>query len=239
MSDVPPVGTQLGDLILEEVFLDYDGPKLFSCRDPVGQRFIAVLVDEDEDSETYLYVPISADRLAAVRSGRLTLRSAFASSKDGTAYSVRTYLDRVDADVEALAHGEIPEDWLPAEAAVLNLPSSARILSIRRATAPLLRAWPRSGLAAAASGRRIDRRHPIRRETWILDAGGPSDLAAEVDVRSYIVEAPLQAAYRAGATVVVLATGEILGRRWVVLPARDGEDIEEVLRTSLGLEVLR
>jgi hypothetical protein len=123
VSDVPPVGTQLGDLQLEEVFLGYDGPKLFSCRNKTGQWFIAVFVDEDGNSEIYLYMPISFDRLRAVRSGQVTLRMAFSNPEDGIAYSVRRYLDRPKCDVELVTADGIPEDWLPEETAVLGLPT--------------------------------------------------------------------------------------------------------------------
>jgi hypothetical protein len=131
VSDIPPVGTQMGDLQLEEVFLDYDGPKLFSCRSRTGQWFIAVFVDEDNTSETYLYMPISHERLLAVRSGQLPLRVAFSSPEDGIAYGVRRYLDRADSEVEVMTDG-IPEDWLPDEAAVLSLPTpTAEVFSPR------------------------------------------------------------------------------------------------------------
>jgi hypothetical protein len=131
VSDIPPVGTQMGDLQLEEVFLDYDGPKLFSCRSKTGQWFIAVFVDEDDTSEIYLYMPISHERLLTVRSGQLPLRVAFSSPEDGIAYSVRRYLDRADSDVNVITDG-IPEEWLPDEAAVLSLPTpTAEVFSPR------------------------------------------------------------------------------------------------------------
>jgi hypothetical protein len=51
-----------------EVYIHYDRPLLFSCRDKVGQKYISVLVEEDDDeNETWLYVPVSQRRFEMLR----------------------------------------------------------------------------------------------------------------------------------------------------------------------------
>ena len=65
MSLVPPKGTVLGSLEIEEVYFYYEGPRFFAARSASGQRYLAIAVDEDEDSDTYLYVSVSADRFRA------------------------------------------------------------------------------------------------------------------------------------------------------------------------------
>jgi hypothetical protein len=97
--------------------------------------------------------------------------------------------------------------------------------------------------AAMAAGRQAPAVHPARpfgRQTWELRADPHWQLSAQVDVRSYIREnAPVQAVHRGGHEVVVLATGEPLGRSWTTLPADEGDDVEQVLMAELGLRRAR
>ncbi len=123
---VLPQGTPLGNLELEEVFLDYDGPKLFSARSATGQRYVAVAVDEDDGGRPiFLYLPVSAERYLAIRSGLLSLREALLEPEG----SVFVYGHAMSIDGIALTlleAREIPDDWLPDEDAFLNVPTATQ-----------------------------------------------------------------------------------------------------------------
>jgi hypothetical protein len=167
VSDVPPVGTKLGDLQLKEVFLSYDGPKLFSCQSGSGQWFIAVFVDEDDESETYLYAPISYERLVKVRSGRESLRKAFSSPEHGRAYSVRRYLDRPDSEVELIKRDLIPEDWLPDETAKLQIDKPIAAANSPERSAPGLARQPSIGRASTSMSSAVWNRRSL---AWVFPA---------------------------------------------------------------------
>ncbi len=109
-----PAGTQLGALHLVETYVHYEGPRLFLARSASGLDYIGLFVDEDEDSETYLYVLITKQRLAMVRSGGMSLREAL-TYPEGPIFSVR-----IAAGGEprlALVEDGVPDRWLPAEGA--------------------------------------------------------------------------------------------------------------------------
>lgn len=122
MNLVPPQGTVLGSLEIEEVYFYYEGPRFFAARNASGQRYLAIAVDEDEGSDTYLYVAVSTDRFRAIRSGLVSLREAYTSAEDGHAVTVKaTYGDSPTNQLELRDSSEIPDAWLPTPDARLEL----------------------------------------------------------------------------------------------------------------------
>jgi hypothetical protein len=82
---------------------------------------LAVAVNEQPDSEDWLYVAMSRDRFLQVRSGRIDLRSAFASPEDEVTFLVTIpHDDRVEATVKPLTP-PIPETLLPSAEEFLRL----------------------------------------------------------------------------------------------------------------------
>jgi hypothetical protein len=127
VSGLLPEGTELGRLSLDEVFIDYEGPKLFSARNAVGQRYLAVAVDDAEDWVVFLYVPVSPARYLSVRSGLLPLRAAIGEPEE-TVWVARLNFVTGESFAEARDPAGIPEDWLPDEDAVLGVPTHTRDL---------------------------------------------------------------------------------------------------------------
>lgn len=107
-SVLPPPGYRLGVLALETVYEYYDGPVLFSARDDLGHAYLAVAVEQD----TLLYVPVSEDRLVAVRTGLVALDAAFGTPESKTVFVVRPESD--EQPVVEIPASEIPADWVPA-----------------------------------------------------------------------------------------------------------------------------
>ncbi len=104
-------------LTIVEVFDAYDGPRLFSAHDDAGMLFLALWVDDVEDESIWLYLPLSASRLAELKQRRLDLRSAFLTSETNVVFRVResaTHGTRMSETLsgESLSHDELP---LPAE----------------------------------------------------------------------------------------------------------------------------
>ena len=109
---VLPHQTVLGELQILDVYEQFDGPRLFSCRNNADTLFLAVWVDEGA-VETWLYVPTSALRLAELASGRLDLRTAFASPEDNFVYLVHLSNTNDSDRVEVLRPADVQPDYLP------------------------------------------------------------------------------------------------------------------------------
>lgn len=103
-----------------EVYIYFDRPLLFACENEEGQKYLAVMAEQDDDeNEIWLYVPVSARRLAMVRSGGIDLHSAFGCSETDFAYLVE--IDNSGGiKTTQIQNSQINEAWLPRPEAKLN-----------------------------------------------------------------------------------------------------------------------
>lgn len=116
-----------GPLDPVEVYFEHDGPRFFSLRSrTLDVRLLALCIDEDDDTVEFLYLVLSPQRFAQIRSGAVGLLDAFASAGPWEIWRV---VERYDLDVprpeahvisfeEAWSQG-----WLPTEDARLDLPT--------------------------------------------------------------------------------------------------------------------
>jgi hypothetical protein len=111
----------MGRLTINEIYVRYDGPRLFSCVNESGGYFLGLFVEEDDNDEVFVFAPASSDRLNAVRSGQMPLRHAFEAPLDGGVFVVRSSKTGLETSTERRRAGDIPTDWLPDAAARLNL----------------------------------------------------------------------------------------------------------------------
>lgn len=74
----------LGTLQIEDTFLSYDGPRLFSAVNGAGQRFLVNCLDADENEEVWVAVAISDRRFSALKNRELPLRDAFTCPELGS-----------------------------------------------------------------------------------------------------------------------------------------------------------
>ncbi len=123
-----PNSTILGRLELLEVYEEYDGPRLFACRNSAGQIYLAIWVEKSLDSDIWLYVPVSKQRLEYIRSGGIDLRDAFLASEDGFVFIVKISILEDKASIEIKNSNELEDRWLPEanqylELATITLPS--------------------------------------------------------------------------------------------------------------------
>lgn len=110
-----PRDTVLGELTLADTFVFYDGPRVFSCRSLTDQTYLAVWAEEGADADLWLYVPVSAARLAMIRSGGMSLREAL-STPEGIAYLVRLPHDEDESDeARPISRSDLQDAWLPDE----------------------------------------------------------------------------------------------------------------------------
>ncbi len=83
-----PEHTYLGKLRIVEVYEATDAPCLFACQNASGHIFLSLLIDETESHKHWLYVPLSDDRFAQVRSGQIDLRDGFRRAEDGFVHHI-------------------------------------------------------------------------------------------------------------------------------------------------------
>jgi len=108
-----------GPFVLDETFVYWDGPMLFSARSENTPLVVIVnsVEEEDEDENIiWLAVMISEAELGRLRSGFSPLREAFTDAFDGTLFVLR---DRTD-EISPIKSSELPEKWLPTPGACLG-----------------------------------------------------------------------------------------------------------------------
>ena len=109
-----PEGTLLGELEIEEVFVYFDFPRLFSCKNEKGQIYLALSVEETDEITKWLYVSLSNPRLEKIRWGEISLREAFQNSDGGNAYIVTVPASKFNQSFsDEISSESIPENWLP------------------------------------------------------------------------------------------------------------------------------
>ncbi|MFC7924983.1 DUF6575 domain-containing protein [Microbacterium laevaniformans] len=149
-----PRDTALGVLDIDEIYAEYEGPRVFSARSRTGQAYLAEWAEEGASADTWLYVPVSAARLSMVRSGAWTLRRAFEAPEDRL-WVVRLPHDMQEPD-SAVPALSVQDSWLPGDDFRIELPTPTLPAAVG-----LKELWQR----AAAEGRsrlRIEISDPSR-----------------------------------------------------------------------------
>lgn len=119
---IPPTDTYLGALAIDEILFEYDGPRIFTARSTSNRLFYAFIVEEDDDeaTETYVYLPLSDERWAQVRSGRIGVRAAVERPEDGFLFVVTADYAAGKNSVRESKPSDLNPEWLPTEEARLN-----------------------------------------------------------------------------------------------------------------------
>jgi hypothetical protein len=116
-----PTDTHFGHLELCEVFVEYDGPRLFTCQSVTDQTFLAAWAEEGEEKDLWLYLPLSQSRLATVRSGGISVRDAYLHP-EGFLYLAELPHDGNSGDeVRPIRPSEVADEWLPEVDFLLEL----------------------------------------------------------------------------------------------------------------------
>jgi len=136
MTTYLPTGSILGELTIHEVYIAHDGPRLFSCKNRLGTSYFGLFVEEDDNSEIYLFSAVSPTRFTAIRSGQIPLRAAFTEPHDGWVFVATFGLHTPEEEVSPLLAQEIDPSWLPDDDAFLRYETpTALSLDIEELTA--------------------------------------------------------------------------------------------------------
>ena len=132
-----PTNTPLGRLQLMEVYHYFDGPKLFSCTNTAGQRFLAFWLGDDQGNDRWLYVPVSQTRLILARSGGISLRTLCKVPEDGWLWIITLPSDSTEplsvqpVFAEQLSPNDFPSDDSFLSLETQTLPPIEETASIR------------------------------------------------------------------------------------------------------------
>jgi hypothetical protein len=108
-----PQDTELGAITLVEVYLYYDRPCLFSCRNEKGDLFLVLWIDQTSDSDRWLYAPFSEEVLDGTRSGDADLRSLFQNCPGNRVFDVEVFNDGRSSTLKTLNCSGLTDDLLP------------------------------------------------------------------------------------------------------------------------------
>ncbi|OHU47361.1 hypothetical protein BKG82_27315 [Mycobacteroides chelonae] len=115
----------LTDLTIDETFVYYDGPRVFTCLSSAGTRYLCAWAQSSEASDRWLCTSITEPRLRQLRSGEVELREAF-TAPEHELYVATEYWSAEQElfRAEMLDPTAIPDAWLPALGFRLAAPRS-------------------------------------------------------------------------------------------------------------------
>ncbi|WP_435627986.1 DUF6575 domain-containing protein [Candidatus Ferrigenium straubiae] len=110
------------ELVPWEVLDYYDGPKLYSCKDNVGQIYLVYWLDGVRELNSWLYLRVSPARYLALKNAHISISKALSEPEEGFAYEVK--FSPTQFDIALLKQSQIKPEWLPEADDFLDLPSS-------------------------------------------------------------------------------------------------------------------
>lgn len=117
----------VGKLEIIETYAYYDQPVLFSCKNAAGHLYLAVVVDENEFEEAWLYARISQSRLNQVRFGEIDLHDAFARVEGGLLLRVLVSKEGIPTGARVIQSSEVSDFMLPLSGERLELKSEGNL----------------------------------------------------------------------------------------------------------------
>jgi hypothetical protein len=127
MNAILPKSDRFGELELIEVFEYYDGPKLFACRNLVGQILFALWNGSDRDNDSYWIVSVSNERFSMIRSGGIGLDRAFLEPELGFVYWCLVTAANGDTRVALILPQQLDRELLPEPGQFLKLKTQTGI----------------------------------------------------------------------------------------------------------------
>lgn len=108
-----PSNSSLGKLKLDFVIEFFDIPRLFTCSNQTGIKYLVLSVHDDYELFEWLYLPVSNDRLSLIFSKQISLKEVFLSPEDGYLFYVKSNFSGDVSAVEAILPEQIDDDDLP------------------------------------------------------------------------------------------------------------------------------
>lgn len=108
------MGSIFEGLKLLDTYAYYDTPVLFTARDAIGSVELIVLIDDNEEGETWLSVGVSEARLQAIQAGEIDFHDAFKQAESGIGVKTTFYhAPNRGFRVQRIETGLLTQDDLP------------------------------------------------------------------------------------------------------------------------------
>lgn len=117
--------TSIDNTQLIEVYEYYDRPLFFACQNQVGDIYLTLLIDDDEEAgtENWYYLRVSAERFEQIRNGIIDIHSAFKRAELGFIRSVvKDIASGNIISIENLVAADLNDDCLHYPGEYLNVP---------------------------------------------------------------------------------------------------------------------
>lgn len=105
---------------LLHVLLDYDYPQVFVAHDPIGVRFVCMVVEEREQGPAFLCIPLSSQRCIELLSGKVDLRRVYEEPELPEFYYASPDDLTEPFNLELAQFGKTPDEWLPDHGLVFH-----------------------------------------------------------------------------------------------------------------------
>tara|TARA_R110000772_G_scaffold268718_1_gene397935 strand:+ start:21714 stop:23009 length:1296 start_codon:yes stop_codon:yes gene_type:complete len=111
--EILPNSAYFGKLEIFHVYEYYEGPRLFSAINGVGTCYIAFWIGSNDESDEWLYAPVTSDRLKELEQSKIKLRDVFIYPND-LVFKVETFFDdRVLSQVQQCLPSSLTDKILP------------------------------------------------------------------------------------------------------------------------------
>ncbi len=121
-----PDNEVLGELTVQDIFVYFDGPRLFVAANAAGQRYLVNCIDAEDTSDTWLAVAVSDRRLFALKDGAFEIRNAFNKPELGRVYEL--VVDKRSGDLIRVITrnpNELPDEELPEPGVLIAFETAA------------------------------------------------------------------------------------------------------------------
>ena len=103
----------IGKLVIDEIFIFYEEPQLFTCTNEIDHKYIILLTDMDDHQ--WLVVPISEARLSRMKSNQLSVKNAFIEPELKNLWKIQEYDSTLIINkikIEEIPSCDLPDDDL-------------------------------------------------------------------------------------------------------------------------------
>ncbi len=107
-----PIDSVLGELEMIKEYEYYDCPRLFSCKNKEGKKYLGLSVKDEDDYQVWMYVFVSDRRLKEADTGEIDVYDVFVNAEEYSVYLVSTHNTNFDS-VISVASSCIPKEYLP------------------------------------------------------------------------------------------------------------------------------
>jgi hypothetical protein len=103
----------LGTLFIDEIFVYYDEPRLYTCKDTNNRRYLINWLGRFENYNKWLYLPINFEELLKLKDGEITLREFYENPESEYVWTVKQYNDDSLDEVSLISIKDLTDDDLP------------------------------------------------------------------------------------------------------------------------------